>query len=254
MTATAVLRAAASDIGYRESGVNVTKYWATWKPAWQGQPWCAAAVTDWLKRGGDLRVFGEAIFYCPSIEALAKKVGRWYTSGPKVGDIVLYSFGSNEAIHVGLVEKVLAGGWIQTIEGNTSSGNAGSQNNGDGVYRRLRSTSWGIRGYYRPSYTPAPKPAPAPIAPPKATPVDLVVDGDFGPKTVRAVNRLTGAGDTSKWGAAQKKAFQRWLGVKDDGIIGALTIIALQKKVGAKVDAAWGKLTTMALQRYLNKR
>ena len=37
------------------------------------------------------------------------------------------------------------------MEGNTSSGNGGSQNNGGGVYVRTRSTSI-VAGYVRPPY------------------------------------------------------------------------------------------------------
>jgi hypothetical protein len=39
--------------------------------------------------------------------------------------------------HVGLIEKRVPSGY-QTIEGNTSPGNAGSQSNGGGCFRRVR--------------------------------------------------------------------------------------------------------------------
>jgi hypothetical protein len=51
------------------------------------------------------------------------------------GDIVVYSFD-----HIGLVEQV-SGDILHAIEGNTSSGTSGSQSNGGGVYRRVRSRS-----------------------------------------------------------------------------------------------------------------
>lgn len=59
----------------------------------------------------------------------------------------------------------------------------------------------------------------------------LVVDGDFGPLT--------------------KRALQRALGVADDGVVGPVTVRALQARVGAGVDGVWGPKTTKALQRYL---
>lgn len=68
-------------------------------------------------------------------------------SRPFKGDVVCYDWnGDGWPDHVGLVERVLAlrwrgkvfAGWIQTIEGNTSSGSAGSQSDGGGVYRRRR--------------------------------------------------------------------------------------------------------------------
>ena len=71
----------------------------------------------------------------------------------------------------------------------------------------------------------APAPAPAPV------PSRLVVDGDFGPLT--------------------KKALQRALGVAADGSVGPITVGALQRHVGASADGSWGPLTTKALQRHL---
>lgn len=59
----------------------------------------------------------------------------------------------------------------------------------------------------------------------------LVVDGDMGPAT--------------------KRALQRALKVSADGIIGGGTIRALQRKVGAAVDGKWGKNTTKKLQKKL---
>lgn len=61
---------------------------------------------------------------------------------PARGDHVAFQFGSdNWPDHVGQIERVISIGpivIIQTIEGNTSSGEEGSQDEGDGVYRRRR--------------------------------------------------------------------------------------------------------------------
>jgi hypothetical protein len=54
-------------------------------------------------------------------------------TAPRPGDIIIYNFG-----HTGIVESV-AGSTITAIEGNTSAGEAGSQSNGGGVFRRKRS-------------------------------------------------------------------------------------------------------------------
>jgi len=57
---------------------------------------------------------------------------------PSPGDLVLFDFGgTGEPHHVGFV-KSAAGEWIYTVEGNTSSGQAGSQADGDGVFERMR--------------------------------------------------------------------------------------------------------------------
>lgn len=250
MTLAAVLHAAASDVGYQEVGNNWTIYWERWKPSWQGQPYCAAGVTDWLSRGGELEEFeGKPIFYCPSIEALAKRRGRWFSS-PRVGDIVLYGFGQPEAIHTGIVEKVNSS-TIQTIEANTSPNGSGSQNNGGGVYRRVRSRSWGIRGYYRPAYD---APAPASSVPNLGGGKYLTVDGIFDAGTCKALQRFLRLKPTGVWDRASRQAMQRWVGAARDGVVGPDTIRRLNIKVGRPdLGKSWSRDTTRALEEYLNR-
>ena len=62
---------------------------------------------------------------------------------PAPGDIVLYNFG-----HTGVVEAV-GSGTVTAIEGNTSPGTAGSQDNGGMVCRRTRKTAL-VTAYLRP--------------------------------------------------------------------------------------------------------
>jgi hypothetical protein len=54
-------------------------------------------------------------------------------SEARAGDIVVYTFP-----HIGVVDHVV-GDTISTVEGNTSSGPGGSQDNGGGVFQRTRS-------------------------------------------------------------------------------------------------------------------
>lgn len=257
-TLKATLRLAASQIGYVEQGGpdnrsgNITKYWHDTKPSMQGQPWCACFAPTWLFTllKSMIIMDNTQYFYCPYIETFAKKKGRWSTT-PQVGSFVLYSFGKSVAVHVGIVEKVLPNGMIQTIEGNTSPTNVGSQNNGGGVYRRVRPTNWGIRGYFYPAYAPEPvvKPVVKPI-----TPVDLAVDGDLGPLTIKALQRWIGISASGIWNDLSKKALQRRIGTTPDGIIGGNTINHLQVIIGHPQTGHWYNDTTAYLQRYLNKR
>lgn len=63
----------------------------------------------------------------------------WETSSPTRGDIVAFNFNADLwPDHVGIVVRRL-GGLVYTVEGNTSSGMQGSQDDGGGVYRRVRS-------------------------------------------------------------------------------------------------------------------
>ena len=148
----AVIARAVSQIGTRETPPysNIIWAWDDCKPAWHGQPWCAAAVTSWWGRAGvDLRKAIENPYYCPYLERDAKRVNAWRANGsgytPKLGDPIL--FGRGEATHVG-ISYPGPGSWsgYRTIEGNTSRSNSGSQTNGDGCYLRYRVGSF-IRGW-----------------------------------------------------------------------------------------------------------
>jgi len=256
-------RIAASQIGFVEGGGpdgksgNITPYGAWY--GLQGNPWCAMGLSWVAARSGDLAAFGGKWAYCPSWVNHFKNAGQWGQT-PRVGAIVFFNFGANEAVHVEWVESVHPG-HVTTIGFNTGPDNASSQNNGGGCYRRNRSTTWGVEGYGYPVYTaivptpvPAPRPAPKPKPRPSViTPVDLDVDGILGPLTMKALQRWVGTPADGVYGFATKKALQRRLGVRDDGVVGKITIRALQGRVGAVVDGGWGRLTTMALQRYLNR-
>lgn len=75
--------------------------------------------------------------------------------------------GVDRISHVGLVEAVNPDGTLTTIEGNTTSGTAGDQRMGGGVWRRRRATS-AVVIYGHPAYAgAAAAPAPAPTAAPK---------------------------------------------------------------------------------------
>ncbi len=120
-------------------------------------PWCGCFVNAGCVAAGVPNGRGW-IGYTPAIVAHAKQgIGgwSWHTSG-KPGDLALFDSGpgGDIAVHVGFVEKNLGGGRYQTIEGNTSSGDGGSQSNGGGAFRRQRSTAGGFRiiGFARPPW------------------------------------------------------------------------------------------------------
>lgn len=113
-------------------------------------PWCqcfanAAAVhgrAPQLKTG-----------FTPTV--LAGKAGMGYkrTSSPEPGDFCFFKFpgvSHDSCDHVGILIRRDAA-TVTCVEGNTSSGTAGSQNNGGGVYLRTRSRSI-VAGYVRPPW------------------------------------------------------------------------------------------------------
>lgn len=127
-----VLRIAAGEIGNTErpSNSNRTKYGAWY--GLDGNPWCMMFV-QWC--------FAQAGTPLPHRTASCSDMLSWYrkhrpervSAVPKPGDIVIYTFG-----HTGIVESAGAN-TVTAIEGNTSAGEAGSQSNGGGVFRRTRS-------------------------------------------------------------------------------------------------------------------
>ena len=139
------LRIAAGEIGNTESpaGSNMTKY-GKWY-GWNGVSWCMIFVM-WC--------FAQSGLPLPHKTASCGELLSWYrkfqpervVQDPKPRDIIIYNFG-----HTGIVESVAAGA-ITAIEGNTSAGEAGSQSNGGGVFRRRRSKSL-VTAYIRPFNT-----------------------------------------------------------------------------------------------------
>ncbi len=90
---------------------------------------CTTAVREWKNRG---------LFHARS----------GYT--PKAGDIIYFGSG-NESTHVGIV-RYASGGYVYTIEGNTSGQN-GEVNEGGGCFKKSYSLSYSrILGYASPNY------------------------------------------------------------------------------------------------------
>jgi hypothetical protein len=159
------------DEKYRESPGNHTIF-GEWYGD-NGEPWCDQFVSYVGNEAGESAAIGK-FQYCPSHVNHFKSLGQWGSS-PRVGALVFYDWdGDGLADHVGIVKSFDANS-IRTLEGNTSSGDAGSQGNGDGAYERVRPRNGNIMGYAYPAYAAGaaapskPAPAPAPAKPPAVT-------------------------------------------------------------------------------------
>lgn len=136
------LEIARGELGRTESpaGSNRTKY-GKWYGL-DGQPWCMMFV-QWC--------FAQAGRPLPHRTASCSDLLSWYrkyqperiVTAPRPRDIVIYTFG-----HTGILESAAASS-VTVVEGNTSPGEAGSQDNGGGVYRRTRSKAL-VKAYIRP--------------------------------------------------------------------------------------------------------
>lgn len=186
-TLAVVAAAFASELGYKEGRNNTTKYGAWFGPGFQNTAWCDEFVSYCGAKAGAADIIGR-FAYCPAHVQWFKMRGQWGLT-PRAGAIVFYSWNHDPiADHVGFVERVITSPTsspaIQTIEGNTSSGVVGSQGNGDGSYRRVRTTR-DVLGYGYPAYSsPAAnssipavlvssKPAPAPAGAKRVSLVNL---------------------------------------------------------------------------------
>lgn len=114
-----------------------------------GQPWCGAFVGAMVNAAG--AKVSNRIVYTPYIyaDAIASQHGLERAVWKDVflvkdhvahsGDLVLFDFGAGGIKHVGMLRKPWNGkGPLYTVEGNTSFGNGGSQDNGGAVALRER--------------------------------------------------------------------------------------------------------------------
>jgi CHAP domain len=135
------LAEAARDVGMVESPANSNRCRISEDWGLIG-PWCAMAVSTWYVRAGS-QAFrkGADWAYVPYLLSAAEHAsadGLALTRVPNPGDIVCFDWDRDGVPdHTGLVSE-WRGGPFTTIEGNTSSGTAGSQSNGGGCYRRSR--------------------------------------------------------------------------------------------------------------------
>jgi hypothetical protein len=120
-----ILNAARGEIGVTESppGSNNSPRIAQYRQATAGSPgpgpWCAYFVSWACKQAGvPVGDHGQGFGSVDALYSWAQHAGRAQpvSSGyvPKPGDLIVFNQ------HIGIVENVLPGGQIQTIEGNSS--------------------------------------------------------------------------------------------------------------------------------------
>lgn len=164
-TAQQVLDLARSQLGTVEARDGSTPYHRAYGLPFS-QPWCAVFLWDMFRRAGASELLHPKTAYTPTLAQWFRDRNAWTAATPTVGALVFFNWPGDRVDriqHVGIVEAIEPG-TVVTIEGNTSSGNAGSQSNGGGVWRRRRTRNGSIVGYGHPAYAAATTPA-APLAP-----------------------------------------------------------------------------------------
>lgn len=235
-----------------------------------GVPYCDMFVSK-VANAVRLLVPGGLSAWVPGRLAAARREHRVISlAAAREGDLLVFDWnGDGIADHIGFLEKKLANGLLQTIEGNTSPGTAGSQSNGGGVYRRYRNPAKVI-AVIAPYYDDAPAPA-RPVKPAR-----LVEDGIGGPATIDAAQYVYGTPRdgkiTGQWqpnagafpalaavsfspkgeGSTLVRKMQYWIGVPQDGLLGPATVKALQQALKVPADGILGPQTMRAFQHWLN--
>ena len=262
-TASKVIAEAKSHLNYVE-GKGQSTIFGKWFGA-NGAAWCAMFVSYCLSHAGAPEILkgaqtAKGAAQVSKIKNHLKKTGakQIKPADAMPGDVVIFDWpGGYETDHVGFIraKSNAAKKFIYTIEGNTSSGKAGSQSNGGGVYTRTRSFGV-VESIWRPKYLPE---TPAAVTPPptgEPTPNPSAIQSPTTPPigAVAAVTPPpTGAVYTDlKVGSKgdRVKKVQARLSITADGIYGPITkktVEAFQAKKGIVVtgivtEETWRRL------------
>lgn len=264
MTASKALAWAASQIGYTrwddpEEGSLYGRWYAKKHGAYYGTsgvPFCAMFASWCLTDDDGASVIpGGDFAYVPYGINAARSAGQLVApSNAAPGDLICFDWdGDGVADHVGLVEANY-GSWVQTIEGNTSSGAAGSQSNGGGVWRRTR--DWdSVCAVIRPSYDGTTTASGYTDVTALQAAVGATADNIVGPDTTKRIYAVVAA---SSWGGRQFpfgiEYVQSVIGTEADGVWGDASDKAhdrvvgnLQRAVGVDDDEIYGPATNQAI-------
>lgn len=211
-----IVKVLEKEVGYEEGKNNDNKYGKDY--GWNNVAYCVIFMWWAFKEAGASDYFcgGTKQASCTKVKEWAQAHNCWVTKDYKPGDLLLFNFnGKNTPKHIGFLVEVKNGVYY-TIEGNTSPSNRGSQENGDGVWNKQRKLS-SIVGAYRPNYAGVPSTSKK-YTEPKYKNIaslyklekghtgdavvalqtllnlrmnaGLVVDGDFGRATEKALNQF----------------------------------------------------------------
>lgn len=211
--------------------------------------WCMAFVSMCFDMAGEIDAIGG---YSYNTDVTKSRMDKVDIEDAQRGDVVLFDWDRDGLTdHVGIVEANLGDGWLQTIEGNTSPSNAGSQSAGNGVYRRQR--SFGIDCVLRPKWSDA-------YDSDDSDGSDSLTDKWWGKATTYALQASMGL-PANGWIEDQdednEEYFDRtgtgWDWVEDPHD-GSDTIAELQRRLDIEADGIAGPDTVSALQQHLRNR
>lgn len=162
MSLQTVIDMAVSQLGRTEYPANTnhilynTEYYG-YDVSGDAYKWCVVFLWWVFNHAGESMAFfnNGKTASCTRLMELYKAEGRFFTGGLYLpGDIAIFNFhGTNEPEHCGLIIECNTTGpiWYRTIEGNTTPGEEGSQDNGGCVAKKTRYPR-NIIGVCRPKY------------------------------------------------------------------------------------------------------
>ena len=163
MSLSKVIEVAFGELGKTEfpKGSNLTEYGERY--GLNGVPWCVIFLWDVFQRAEERMAFynGGKTASCKTLLRCYREEGKIAPiTDIQIGDILILNFsgkkidGELDTEHCALVVEKgkLAGTWY-TVEGNTSPGLEGSQDNGGCVAKKLRSVK-SVVAVCRPNYKP----------------------------------------------------------------------------------------------------
>lgn len=241
-----VIKKAKDQVGTSESppGSNHNKF-----TEWYGLsgPWCAMFVSWVLHNSGMDEI--PKFAYTPSFAEWFRQQGSGFAddSDAKPGDVVFFNFPDSvdRIQHVGFV-VANENGKLTTVEGNTSSGVAGSQDDGGTVAVRTRGYAEAVY-YGRPKYN----------GKPKKPEFKVPVKAWFG-KGDKGADVKTWQKDLNKWvrdlNEQHPQRADFLFELKPDGVFGPRTVKATKTFQGFYGLDADGRVGMHTLQRMENVR
>jgi peptidoglycan hydrolase-like protein with peptidoglycan-binding domain len=247
-----MLAAARKSLGLAGRPNYVTRDYASRHgTAFLNAPWCDMAVTYWARVSGNTDAVlpeGDRAYTVWHAQD-GRDRGLWFAGTAdnlrkhaRPGAVVFFDWDGTDTIskidHVGVVEKVLPDGRIQTIEANT----------GDVCARRIRAANV-VAGFWNPPYTGEPSPPARPAAVDASWTETLVKNlpllkqgsDNYSVKTLRAGLFARGGLDEASYGGAG--GLREWL--ENTRFDAGLTadVKAFQKAKGLAVDGEVGQQT-----------
>lgn len=131
----------AHEVGGNNKGPEVERFQKAVDGKAQGEPWCAAFVQFCVKeveKNLKATVVVHPSEHCMTVWTRTPGVHRY--KSPKPGFLVVWNYEGSLNGHIGIVSKVIDEFTIETIEGNTSPDDKTIEREGDGVYRKVRTT------------------------------------------------------------------------------------------------------------------